>query len=726
MKTISLKKVSAVAVAALAFGGLTSVAPAQAAGGATVFESVGTNSTNTGSAAAPIPAGTAATFNLMIKSTNAVTVVGETVGAKFTVTAGPAAKDITSTCTFAAVNVADGDGVGDGNMTSSVQAAATGEFRVVVTAVAAGAVSNAKIGTASCPTTIGGTYNVTVTESTLTTASGLSFGTPTAPAAVATGSVIVSGLNVSQGTTRSTTAGTAPTNGDAAVIFTHPTRATNTATAYYLTSSGVGSIRATASAANTTATPTGGVTGNFSAGVTSTTAADNTLSALTLNLTSAVAGVQTITVATSDATTGVRTTLYTASVTWGAAPAASATYSLVTLLAGATNTAATGAAADTTSTSVSKALATQAFTIPVIVKDQNNVALTGQGLSVSITGPGTLGLLDNANNATAKGGRALSITTMAGSNASVAVWADGTAGTATITISSGTTVLAVKTVTFYGSVTKLTATQNLTTAVASAAGAKLGYDGTANSTTNVPAVIISATDKDGFAVPGLAASITGVSSDTTVIGNGTVTEDATGTLALSGAGVYNAAVTSAVNGTSGKSATMTYRIIDPAGDGTTYITSNPVTFKLGKAVVAKATWTFDKASYTAGAPMVLTLTATDSAGNPVADGLYTGLWTAAPVTSAVISSAPTADPVFTGGVKTYKTYAPSVGGPVTVTSTFGVAANTAVAASGTTVTGTTNVADGNAALITQIDALNAKIVALNALIAKIMKKLGVK
>jgi len=32
----------------------------------------------------------------------------------------------------------------------------------------------------------------------------------------------------------------------------------------------------------------------------------------------------------------------------------------------------------------------------------------------------------------------------------------------------------------------------------------------------------------------------------------------------------------------------------------------------------------------------------------------------------------------------------------------------------------------SASLLTQIDALNAKIVALNALIAKIMKKLGVK
>jgi hypothetical protein len=39
---------------------------------------------------------------------------------------------------------------------------------------------------------------------------------------------------------------------------------------------------------------------------------------------------------------------------------------------------------------------------------------------------------------------------------------------------------------------------------------------------------------------------------------------------------------------------------------------------------------------------------------------------------------------------------------------------------------TASVTDMSATLMTQIDALNAKIVALNALIAKIMKKLGVK
>jgi hypothetical protein len=45
---------------------------------------------------------------------------------------------------------------------------------------------------------------------------------------------------------------------------------------------------------------------------------------------------------------------------------------------------------------------------------------------------------------------------------------------------------------------------------------------------------------------------------------------------------------------------------------------------------------------------------------------------------------------------------------------------------GTAITTAVTVTDANSGLLTQIDALNAKIVALNALIAKIMKKLGVK
>jgi hypothetical protein len=123
---------------------------------------------------------------------------------------------------------------------------------------------------------------------------------------------------------------------------------------------------------------------------------------------------------------------------------------------------------------------------------------------------------------------------------------------------------------------------------------------------------------------------------------------------------------------------------------------------------------------------LFTVLAKDSAGNAVSDGAYTNLFSAAPVLNKTLVVVPDASPTIVGGIKAYKTFAPSNGGSLSVTSTFGTAANTVAAAQGTSITASTTVLDANAGLLTQIDALNAKIVALNALIAKIMKKLGVK
>ena len=120
--------------------------------------------------------------------------------------------------------------------------------------------------------------------------------------------------------------------------------------------------------------------------------------------------------------------------------------------------------------------------------------------------------------------------------------------------------------------------------------------------------------------------------------------------------------------------------------------------------------------------MVVTRTGKDSSGNPVADG------SASPAVSfskAVGGTAPAAG-FYKGGVSASSTsaatasvFAPTVPGAFSAIATSG---NTA----GSTITASSSVTDANAGLLTQIDALNAKIVALNALIAKIMKKLGVK
>jgi hypothetical protein len=310
---------------------------------------------------------------------------------------------------------------------------------------------------------------------------------------------------------------------------------------------------------------------------------------------------------------------------------------------------------------------------------------------------------------------------VANNTAKINIAADGTSGATTIKVYQGTTLLATKSLSWFGTVATLTATQNLKVARASATGAQLGTsDGTGLASAAItaaltPAVSIVAKDAAGVVVPGL--TITALSSDVTVVSFGTVAQ-AVGTASTTGAagpGTYLASVTSAVSGTSGKSATVTFRTLKSDG---TYISAAPVTFTLGGSLaLGKETISFDKTAYAPGEAMTVTVTAKDSAGNPVFDGSTSPTLTAS---KSVGGSLPSG--FYTSGTvkNTANTlFAPALGGSFSVNATSGNTAEDKITASAT-------VTDANAGLLTQIDALNAKIVALNALIAKIMKKLGVK
>jgi hypothetical protein len=169
-----------------------------------------------------------------------------------------------------------------------------------------------------------------------------------------------------------------------------------------------------------------------------------------------------------------------------------------------------------------------------------------------------------------------------------------------------------------------------------------------------------------------------------VIALSTVVEDSSG--AVYGPGYYNASVTSAVNGVSGSTATVTYRTQLSTG---AFITATPVTFTLGKRAVDKVTFSFDKASYEAGELMKFTQTALDNTGNPVADGTQTALWAAAPVFSKPVVGSLSADVRFLKGVRTLDVYAPVLAGPFTVRAT---ASNVTVGYSLTVVSGGSAVA----------------------------------
>jgi hypothetical protein len=225
----SIKRIAAVAAVALTLGGFTAVSANAAVVSAVVVSSANTNTYTDGTT--PIAAGTALTFDLVTTTTGDMAAT-DTGTSTYTVTAGPAAEDITSTCTFTAATIA--------NLTNAVSSASTGTFTYTATGAVTGAALT--LGTASCPTSIGGTYNVTSTGTFLKLGVTAVTPTATAPTNKATGSVAVSGGNVTVGLTRSTTTGTASVGGSATAVFTLPTHASGDIFYVLPAAGGVGSI----------------------------------------------------------------------------------------------------------------------------------------------------------------------------------------------------------------------------------------------------------------------------------------------------------------------------------------------------------------------------------------------------------------------------------------------------------------------------------------------------
>jgi hypothetical protein len=385
------------------------------------------------------------------------------------------------------------------------------------------------------------------------------------------------------------------------------------------------------------------------------------------------------------------------------------------------------------SVSATKSTANRAA-INVVINDTLGVAFTsGASLSAEISGPGFLKWANQAVTATqcveapqygTDIGRSLAARAVDAQSA-LYVCADGTAGVSTVTLkitdqADAVTTLATRTVTFSGAVATIAATGVLT--IAKSGGAVLGASD-ANRTTaaNTPAIIVKATDSAGNGVSGL--TFTALSSAPAILQSSiTCTEDiksSANVLSSGGVGFYNCLVTSASGAASGNTAALTVRTVSPA-DATAFLTS-VVNYTIGgTAATGTETLSFDKTSYAPGEAMVITRTAKDSAGNPVHDLLASPAVTF----SKAPGGTPPAISAYVGGKSASSTSATTatVFAPVTPGSFIA----TATAANGATITATATVTDANAALMTQIDALNAKIVALNALIAKIMKKLGVK
>jgi hypothetical protein len=701
VKTISLKKVSAVAVASLGFG-LLSVVPAQAAvttartvlvdavlgnGGSTFDSATGKVNGNIGIAA--------------VKDVALTTVTGadaaEVISITPVLTSSPSGSTVT-VGTAGTAKVGMTSAVDAGNVVAAdasakwTNAIATGVNTLTRSSGTAAALTAVKTAVLSLTADIAGTYVVTLNPTSTT-------GTGTNTPAVVT--FVIQDLygSTADGLTSGTQANTA-INGVAGA-FNNVTLSVQTVVGQRLIAVTGGTISAFTTGTNSTGTiatdkTTMVVADASTVEVATFTVATPTVGEITVKLYDTAQGGIFKTTAAGSVTITVAAAAQT-----GAVDAAATTAVLSNTGADNTALASVNSAATTLTAPATSGLKQGQLALTITTVAGSLSSSTAK--TATITGPGYLVTTNNSDTGGNSQGRSLS---SKGTDASyeVNIYGDGTTGAATVTVTAGTFTKTI-TVTFYGTAKTLTATQVLTHA--STAGAKLGDE--ASATTN--AATVKVVDATGNPVVGVTPTV--VSATTSVIASGTCS-------ASNSSGNSFCSVTSAAN-TAGKTASVTFKTVVSGVD----VVSNALTYTLGGAL-SKFTWAFGAASYAAGTKMTITITGVDSTGAPTFDGAK-DIFATAITPSAASSYSSTADLAgvdFVGGKGTITMFAPLTAGPFSVTAGIESGFQTAMGATSSTVS--TTVTDGNAALLTQIDALNAKIVALNALIAKIMKKLGVK
>jgi hypothetical protein len=256
-----------------------------------------------------------------------------------------------------------------------------------------------------------------------------------------------------------------------------------------------------------------------------------------------------------------------------------------------------------------------AAVILVTLKDTQSPTaglMTSKKLSASISGPGLVMGNDAANAALGHNSTvaraAVAYTSSSDAVAAFGVYSDGTSGVGTVTISYTdanlvTTVISTETVTFYGGVSAITPTVG-TKYVASS-----GSAWPTSLSTTAYAVKLKFTDSAGNLVTS-AQTITAKSSDTNKISSSSCSLQGTGTKI----GYYFCTVTG-VSGASG-AATVTYSV--GSASAGTYV-STTADFVVSSVKAATLVFAADS-TVAAGQVITYTITAKDSAGNPIPDG----------------------------------------------------------------------------------------------------------
>jgi hypothetical protein len=703
VKTISLKKVSAVAVASLGFG-LLSAVPANAALTSTSLV-INAPTANTASVAV----GGSASFAFTV--TTLTTPTTGTNNDEFTITASISKPDDSAAAVAAAGTATTTAGAF--NLTKAADptnwaiANATNALTLKAGASSA-ALTAAPLTTLTFIPDKPGVYTLTLTPTVL--------GNGSAPATFTAASVTVyagnfidtdtttaadKNLSCVVGTTITGSTCSGVANGRVGVLISNLA----VATTYYTTVTGGSIVEATeksdvvGNAADLTVANTNGL--NLNDGVTIATDAGGVLPSdgIQLLLTSATAGTATVKVETFDAATGVRTVVASGAVTFGAATALDLASVKVYGTANGTSCS-TSITADALNY-LAKAAASNAAAICIYTLNGNGTIKTGTAITVTGNGIGTVA-----------GGAAVASETASANTDGISkfdVGGNGLSGTGVWTVSATDgvkTVTGTLSVKYYDSVASIVITQT-----------KWGIKDTVANYDNTSIATFSAKDKNGFPVAFGTAGAgdlvvdSDVASTQTIAAAGDNDSSATETLAastVSALGVETAGtITVDVSSTVEK---VTLKI----HNSTNTVPSNTITFY-------STTDAFE--SLVVGAVNGDRGTSQDVTATGVAKITgKTGYIIADSATATFFASAGTLSSTsavnFKNGVATVSYATPLIGGSVTIKATPSETATVASASKTITIA-----ADS---LATQIDALNAKIVALNALIAKIMKKLGVK
>jgi hypothetical protein len=335
-----------------------------------------------------------------------------------------------------------------------------------------------------------------------------------------------------------------------------------------------------------------------------------------------------------------------------------------------------------------KTTSTDAAAVIVVTPKNAAGGSATESILATVSGTGLIGYGTNATTMSALG-RAIVIPT----GNYIGVFADGTAGVGTITLTTLTgTVLATEQVTFYGDIATITATPVKSVIAVGA------------NTTTVKAVA-----KDASGVTVGAGTLYANSSDIT-----TVSDSGTAATIVNGEALFT------ITGVKSGGAAITIR--NAAGT----IVSAPVSTRVeGTAATVKLS--FDKEVYLPGEAATLKLQVLDAAGLPVSGKTYANLFATGGITSTYAfgsgSDVLTATSITTDTetVKSYKVFMPLTENTVTISATGGtslpLAGQVAVSATAKVSNSSSSTNATLAALVAQITAMQGIFDSLKAEVA---------